>query len=107
MRHFKSVFLMALVSYAIIFSVASAQEQRALVETASPDWQSFTCVKNGDGTIECAGCVIVTDTDGDSRPECAKTFKLTATVNQNRANGLGDAVRNRALRRFGVDGGAP
>lgn len=92
----------------VAFAVAAfAQEQRALTETASPVWLSFTCVKNSDASIECSGCVSVTDSDGDSRQECAKTFRLTATVNQNRANALGDAVRARALRRFGVDGGAP
>ncbi len=100
----KNLIAVCLVVFAV---VAIAQETRTLTETASPEWNSFTCVKNADSSIECSGCVSVTDTDGDSRQECARTFRLTATINQNRANALGDAVRARALRRFGVDGGAP
>lgn len=93
--------------FVVFAMVAIAQEKRALVETANPEWQSFTCTKNADSSIECSGCVSVVDSDGDSRTECSRTFRLTATLNQNRANGLGEAVRARALKRFGVDGGSP
>lgn len=103
----KTVRIITVLYFAFLATLVFAQEQRTLTETALPTWKTFTCSKNADDSIECSGCVDVIDSDGDKRTECSNTFRLAATVNQNRANALGDAVRNRALRRFGVDGGAP
>lgn len=104
MRHALSLVLSF---FAAFIASATLAQSRAVTESAAPSWARFTCVRNADASVECSGCVVVTGDDGSSREECSSTFKLGAEANITRANALGDAARARALRRFGVDGGAP
>jgi len=105
--------LLAVGIFLVTFTLADVAlaQTRAITETPSSEWASFVCTKSADGTVECSGCVLILIDDGqgapDTRHECAPSFTLNSTVNKNRADGLGNAVRNRALKRFGVDGGAP
>lgn len=91
--------------FMLVAIVALAQEQRIVTETADPTWSTVSCNRNADASIECVVCVTVTATV-ESRLECASS-KLKSTVNINRAQNLGDSLRNRALKKFNVDGGEP
>lgn len=91
---------------ALSVGAAHAQEVRSVTETAG-EWARFECHKNADASIECTACVRVVSSEGTSREQCSELSRLSNATNINRADNLGDALRARALRKFGVDGGAP
>lgn len=93
----------------LLFAAALGVAQtRVVTETAQPEWTELHCNRNADGSIECYVCVAVSTDDGSSRNECGRQVRMAATINQNRANGLAGALRDRTLsQRFGVDAGAP
>lgn len=98
--------LLLAVGFVLVVAVAAQGQTRTVVETAQPEWTELHCVRNGDASIECFVCVGVTADDGTSRNECGRQVRVLATINQNRANGLAGALRNRTLaQRFAVDAG--
>lgn len=91
----------------LTFSVLAFGQARVVTETAQPEWTELHCLRNADASIECYVCVAVSADDGSTRNECGRQVRMAATVNQNRANGLAGALRDRTLsQRFGVDAGA-
>jgi hypothetical protein len=98
--------LFVAVAFILVASMVVRGQTRTVIETAQPDWTELHCTRNADASIECYVCVGVIADDGTARNECGRQVRVLATINQNRANGLAGAMRDRTLSaRFGVDAG--
>ena len=93
----------------VVGSAAIAQTRTESADASAADWQTLTCTKNADATVECSACLtpIVTDLGTEERP-CSRP-RVLRTVNANRIDAVGAALIPSALRlaRFDVDAGSP